>query len=65
VTITIDQQIACVKRELTMRGTVYNRQVAAGRMKSEEATRQIETMRAVLQTLLEVRAGRQFREGGK
>jgi hypothetical protein len=63
--INIDQQIACVKRELTMRGTVYTHQVARGKMKSADATREIETMRAVLQTLLHVQAGAQFRETGR
>lgn len=60
-TIPIADQIACVKRELTMRGQVYSRQVATGRMKQARATHEIETMRAVLQTLMAVQAGEEFR----
>lgn len=63
--ITIEDQIKCVKRELTMRSTVYTNQVTRGKMRHDEATREIETMRAVLQTLLSVQAGAQFRETGK
>ena len=64
MTISIEDQIKCVKRELTMRGTVYTHQVSRGKMRQDEAVREIETMRAVLQTLLHVQAGQQFREGG-
>jgi hypothetical protein len=62
--ISIEDQIKCVKRELTMRGTVYTHQIARGKMRHDEAKREIETMRAVLHTLMDVQAGRKFREEG-
>lgn len=62
--IPIEDQIKCVKRELTMRGKVYTHQIARGKMRHDEAEREIETMRAVLQTLMDVQAGRKFRAEG-
>lgn len=52
---TIDEQIACVRRELGQRARVYPRLVGSGRMKSADAAREIETMGAVLATLQRVR----------
>lgn len=49
--IGLDEQIACIKRELTARRRVYQRMVAGERMTAERATREITTMEAVLQTL--------------
>lgn len=54
--ITIERQIACVRREIGMRKKVYPRWQASGRMTAEESTRQIETMEAVLATLERVKA---------
>ena len=48
------QQIACVKREIAMRERVYPRRVADGKMKQQDADREIEAMRAVLETVEKV-----------
>lgn len=49
--IGLDEQIACIRRELTARRRVYGRMVAGERMTAERATREIATMEAVLATL--------------
>jgi len=49
--ISIDDQIQCVAREIAMRQRVYTRRVQAGQMDPDEADREIETMKAVLETL--------------
>ena len=64
MTISLDEQIACIKRELTMRGKWFPQRVARGKMKQAEATREIKAMRAVLQTLLQLQDGQKVREGG-
>ena len=51
--VTLDRQIACVKREIARRERVYSRFVAAGRMTGEEADEEMAAMRAVLKTLEE------------
>ena len=48
------QQIACVKREIAMRERVYSRRVADGKMKQQDADREIEAMRAFLETVEKV-----------
>jgi len=53
--ITLDDQIAAVRRELAMRERVYLRQVSAGRLKQTAADRELALMRAVLETLLTLR----------
>lgn len=63
--ISIDRQILRVQRELKKLPRVYERQIHAKRMTSAEATRDIEEMRAVLQTLRFVQAGQRVRETGK
>lgn len=57
--ITIESQIACVRREISMRRKVYPRWVSAGKMTQDEADRQIATMEAAMATLESVRAERQ------
>lgn len=52
---TIDDQIRCVKREISQRGHVYPRLVSVGKMKQTDAEREIGTMSAVLATLQRVR----------
>jgi hypothetical protein len=46
--ITIDDEIACVRREIAMRQRVYPAWVAKGKMKQEKADHEIAAMRAVL-----------------
>jgi len=57
--IDIDRQIACVRREISMRRRVYPRWVSTGKMTQDEADRQISTMEAVQATLESVRSERQ------
>jgi len=49
--ITLDKQIACVRREIRMREIVYPRWVAQKKMRQESAEHEIEAMKAVLATL--------------
>ncbi len=55
-THTIDEQIAAVKRELSMRRRVYPRWVAQHKMTREDAAKQIALMESVLATLEAVKA---------
>ena len=47
----IEQQIACVEREIRMRERVYPRWVQNGKMSHDFARHELETMQAVLETL--------------
>lgn len=49
--ITIEDQIVCVRREIGMRKRVYPRWVENGKMKMDQADREIAVMEAVLKTL--------------
>lgn len=49
---SLGRQIAEVRAEIRMRRDVFARQVAARKMKQSEADYRIETMEAVLDTLL-------------
>lgn len=49
--VPLDRQIACVRREVSMRKRVYPRWVATSKMTQEEADRQIEAMEAAQLTL--------------
>jgi len=51
MTVTIAEQIKCVRRELAMRQRVYPKWVAGLRMKQEEADRELAAMQAVHDTL--------------
>lgn len=55
--ITIDEQIACVRRELAMRQRVYPKWVAGGKMKQPDADKELERMQAVHDTLSDVKRG--------
>lgn len=50
--VSIDAQIACVKREISMREYVYPNQVARGKMTTKQAEDGIAAMKAVLNTLI-------------
>lgn len=49
--ITLDQQIACVAREIALRRNVYPKWAASGRMKQETADKELAGMEAVIETL--------------
>lgn len=51
MTISLDNQIACVNREIAMRKYVYPNQVARGKMTEKQAQDGIATMEAVAYTL--------------
>lgn len=51
VEISLEDQIACVFRELRMRESVYARQVENRKMSRDLADRELSRMRAVLKTL--------------
>lgn len=52
MTIGLDEQIKCVRREIAMRKHVYPRRVEQSKMTQQAANRELETMEAVLATLL-------------
>ena len=54
VMATLAEQIACVRREIAMRERVYPKWVEGGRMKQADANRELETMKAVLETVQKV-----------
>jgi hypothetical protein len=56
---TLDEQIACVRREVGVRERVYPGWVEKGRIKSETAERELAAMRAALRTLEQIRAMQQ------
>lgn len=49
--VTIEEQVACVERELRMRRNAYPRWIQAGKMTQAKAYAEIATMEAVLATL--------------
>lgn len=56
MTVSIDDQVKCVRRELGMRHRVYAKWVEGKRMTQDAANKEIEAMQAVLDTLLEKQA---------
>jgi phage gp16-like protein len=52
MTITLDDQIACVRRELALRRSVYRRRVLDKKMTQDIADRELAHMEAVLETLM-------------
>lgn len=50
--VSAADMVACVRRELAMRGSFYPRQVAAGRMTQAKADRELRHLGAVLQLAL-------------
>ena len=51
MTHTLEEQLACVEREVRLRKRVYPRLVAQGKMDQYQAARELRTMQDVLQTL--------------
>jgi hypothetical protein len=60
-TIDLARQIACVRREVSMRKKVYPRWVSVGKMTQDEADRQQQTMEAVQATLERLQADEKAR----
>lgn len=56
MTVSLERQIRCVKREIKKRESVYPRWVERQSMSKEQADGELEAMRAVLMTLLEIEA---------
>jgi hypothetical protein len=54
---SLDDQVECVIREIGYRERVYPRRVASGQMTQKLADRELERMRAVLETLRNYRKG--------
>lgn len=54
--VSIDLQIKEVEREISLREHVYNKRVVTGQMSQQEAHKHITRMRAILATLLDVKA---------
>lgn len=52
MTVSLELQIACVRRELAFRAATYPKWVAQGRMKQAEADKQMQHMQAVHDTLV-------------
>lgn len=53
---SLDDQIACVEREIRQRERVYPRLVFNRKMSRASADREIEIMRTVLETLRQIKA---------
>lgn len=51
MSVSIEDQIKCVEREIKMRARVYPRFIASGKMTPQGAEKEIENMKAVLETL--------------
>lgn len=58
--ITLNEQIACVRREIAMRERVYPHWVAAGKMRDDKAKHEIAAMRSVLSTLEDAAKSKPF-----
>lgn len=59
VLISLSEQIVCISRQITRMA------MNARASESPEVVREIATMRAILQTLIKLRAAEKFREEGK
>jgi len=71
--ITIEEQIACVQRELGFRERLYSRWVKTGKLNQQGADEELGRMRAVLTTLTRIQLGHsgaipnaeELRQGGE
>lgn len=55
MSINLEQQIKCVRRELALRQNVYPKWVATGKKKKDDADHEIAAMQAVHDTLMAVK----------
>lgn len=51
IPVTIEDQVKCVEREISMREGAYPRFIAAHKMTQQTADREIAAMKAILRTL--------------
>jgi hypothetical protein len=56
MTPSLDEQIACVTREIALRERVYPKWVATGRMTKQTAEHEVAAMKAALGTLMAARS---------
>lgn len=61
--MTLKDQVECVQREIKMRERVYPGLVAKGKMTPEEMLRELECVRAVLDTLRSPAVLSQYAQG--
>ena len=52
---TLDQRIACVKREIDRREKIYPRLVESGKLTEDESVSELSTMKDVYETLTQLR----------
>ena len=57
--VPLDDQIACVERELQMRRTVYGNRVSKNKMSVAQMNKEVGAMEAVLETLRAVKLQRE------
>lgn len=62
---TLGDQIKCVRQELAMRRSLYPGFVANGKMKGVEAEKEIATIQAVHDTLVDVAKDAEFAGGAR
>ena len=55
MTVSLDQQIACVRREIALRKNVYAKRVSSYQMRQSEADHEIAAMQAVHDTVMAVK----------
>lgn len=54
--VSLEVQVACIRREIGMRERVYPRWVSTAKMTPKRADEEIAAMKAVLATLVELQA---------
>lgn len=57
MTVPIERQVECVRREIKLRERVYQRRVSEGKMSQALADNELEAMGAVLATLSAIEEG--------
>lgn len=62
-TVPIEDQIACVEREIKMREHVYQTRIERGLMSVPLASRELKRMRAVLETLMKLKPDLRAQQG--
>lgn len=52
IEVSLEDQVRCLKREIAMRKNVYPKWIATGRLKQEDADREIAALTAALHTIM-------------